>query len=199
MPTAARHHLPRLGSDHRWYSATPASTSAATVAPPPTAPPPRRPPAHGGRRSTTRRCSTTPAPWSLTDIVEDDFAPQVGDTVAAIIAERRRRSHHRHRCRGAAGRHRRDRGRRHQRQLAVQRRQSGWTAFAAPLPTPAVLLDAAPVIRFVPNADYNGPAGDIDLPRLGYDRQQPERHHGGGRLHQRRQTRLTAPPPRPRR
>ena len=38
---------------------------------------------------------------------------------------------------------------------------SGWTAFGAVTNTNAVLLDTAASIRFVPTANYNGPAGNI--------------------------------------
>ncbi len=38
---------------------------------------------------------------------------------------------------------------------------SGWTDFGAVSDTSAVLLDTAALVRFVPNADYNGPAGNL--------------------------------------
>lgn len=36
-----------------------------------------------------------------------------------------------------------------------------WVAFGSVSDTSAVLLDTSALIRFVPNADYNGPAGDL--------------------------------------
>ncbi|MDH5191730.1 MAG: cadherin domain-containing protein, partial [Gammaproteobacteria bacterium] len=39
----------------------------------------------------------------------------------------------------------------------------GWTAFGAVSNTSAVLLDANDLIRFVPNANYNGTAGNIEF------------------------------------
>jgi Tfp pilus assembly protein FimT len=99
---------------------------------------------------------------TLTDINEDDMNPP-GDTVAAIIAS-------------AGGDRITDQDSGAVEGVAVvavddtngqwQYSTTGgatWLAFGAVSDTSAVLLDTGAQIRFVPNANYNGPAGNITL------------------------------------
>ncbi|MCS7469466.1 DUF2341 domain-containing protein, partial [Stieleria sp. ICT_E10.1] len=95
---------------------------------------------------------------TLTDINEDDSNP-VGDTVASMIASAggdRITDPDSGAVEGVAvigvddtnGTWQYDAG-------------SGWTSFGAVSNSNAVLLDDAAKIRFVPDADYSGPSGDI--------------------------------------
>ena len=109
---------------------------------------------------------------TLTDVAEDDTNPP-GDTVAAIIA--------------TAGDQIADADVFPVEGIAVTGIDntngtwqydagSGWTAFGAVSDASATLLDAGSLIRFVPNANYNGSGGQHQLPRLGPDQRQHRRH-----------------------
>jgi len=95
---------------------------------------------------------------TLSNVFEDDSAP-TGDTVSAIIAS-------------AGGDRITDLDDGPLEGLAVigvddsngiwqYDTGGGWTAFGAVSNTNAVLLNPAATIRFVPNADYNGTAGNV--------------------------------------
>ena len=95
---------------------------------------------------------------TLTDVTEDDTSPS-GDTVQAIIDS-------------ATGDRITDVDSFPVEGIAVTgvddtdgiwqyNTGSGWTAFGGVTDNAAVLLSDATLIRFVPNVDYNGSAGDI--------------------------------------